>query len=184
MIKILASALPLLAACGTELQTLRVDSQPKPYHGEPDVSSESEELELIVSEFYASASKLGKQVQKSIRSISFVDSLEGNAVGMCYYFQFSNGSNAYREIKILRSYWNYASVQSKRVLVYHELGHCALSQDHAEVDSQKIMAPSVLSDKASSPSWYSLVKDLFNPTGFNLIQDASSSNDVIINQLN
>lgn len=176
-------AFPLLVSCGTEIQTIRVDTQPKPYYGEPAISSESEELGLIVSEFYASASWLGKPVNKSIKTISFVDEMQDYAVGLCYIWQFSNGKEAYREIKLLRSYWDKATPQSKRVLIYHELGHCALSQEHAPVNSPRIMAPSVLLDKVSYLSWYSLVKDLFNPTRLNLIEDSSSSNDVIINQL-
>lgn len=45
--------------------------------------------------------------------------------GVCY--TYADGS---KEIIIRKSFWDSAGVIQKRVLVFHELGHCALGRSH------------------------------------------------------
>lgn len=182
--KTILALLPLMVACGSEVQVTTTSSpQSKPFYGSPSVDASSIELKLIVSEFYASADLLDKKVNKSLKSISFVDSMDEDVVGMCYFFVTSSGKEFYREIKLLRSFWMTATAQSKRVLVYHELGHCALSLEHAPERSPKIMAPVVLSDKVSAPSWYSLVTDMFADSPLKLVDSSLNHNDIVVNYL-
>lgn len=71
--------------------------------------------------------------------IQFADSLPDDKAGICFTWR---GMKTYREIKILRPYYdrvmkiasNWPSVANSMVeqLVYHELGHCHLDQDHRD----------------------------------------------------
>lgn len=63
--------------------------------------------------------------------ISFAD-LEGGVVGICYHY-----TNGNKKIEIDRKYWkesetNQAKEYIRESLIYHELGHCVLEQDHRE----------------------------------------------------
>lgn len=176
-------ALPLLISCGSDKDVVRIQTQtPQTFSGDPIISTD-EELGLIVSEFYASASWLKKPVNRSIKSIQFVDSMPDDAVGLCYAFVYSNGKPYFRKIEILKSFWDTATPQTKRVLVYHELGHCALDLNHKPVNSPTIMAPYVLSDKVSTLSWYFLVKGMFETQPFSLVDSEIPNHDVVINYL-
>jgi hypothetical protein len=50
------------------------------------------------------------------------DSVESQVVGFCDY-----GLN---QITIQEAYWNSASTLEKKLLIYHELGHCVLQRAH------------------------------------------------------
>lgn len=183
--KIVLLALPLLVSCGVDSQQIQIKTGPNPqtFSGDPYIAPEAEDLGLIVSEFYASASWLKKPVSREIKRIYFVDSMPDYTVGLCYIYTYSDGRPYFREIQMLKSFWDAASPQTKRVLVYHELGHCALNQAHEPVDSFKIMEPYVLTDEVSSPRWYSLVKDLFQDQSLSLLDKQPSNDDVIVNYL-
>ena len=53
--------------------------------------------------------------------VFFDDSLNDmpSVVGVCREW-----SNGYKEIGVLKSFWDYASDTSKQTLIFHELGHC------------------------------------------------------------
>lgn len=69
----------------------------------------------------------------------------------------------YSQIKFVREYWDMATAQTRRTLVYHELGHCALRLDHSKEDSFDIMNPYILSDNITREAWPELVNQLFSP---------------------
>jgi len=50
----------------------------------------------------------------------------GTTVGVCRIY--SNPS--YREIIINENWWNSASTASRKILMFHELGHCTFERDH------------------------------------------------------
>jgi hypothetical protein len=67
----------------------------------------------------------GRRLDLASVDIQMVDEIpgsSGSAVGSCNY-----GS---RKIKILRSYWNRAGETSRKLTVFHELGHCYLRRGH------------------------------------------------------
>ena len=56
--------------------------------------------------------------------------LELPAVGMCYYYQYEDGSREFVNIEIDPDYWQRTSEIKKEVLLFHEMGHCVLGRDH------------------------------------------------------
>lgn len=73
----------------------------------------------------------GKTISTQHIRINLAPSIKENPAfaGICY------ASGNHREIVIKASYWNFVSDESKKALVYHELGHCALGRGH---DDQKL----------------------------------------------
>lgn len=61
--------------------------------------------------------------------------LELPSVGMCYYYQYQDGTREFVNIEIDPDYWQSTSETRKEVLLFHELGHCVLGRDH---DEQKV----------------------------------------------
>lgn len=61
--------------------------------------------------------------------------LEYPTVGMCYYYQYQDGTREFVNIEIDPDYWQSTSETKKEVLLFHELGHCVLGRDH---DEQKL----------------------------------------------
>ena len=66
----------------------------------------------------------GRNINTNLIRINFVPNLDGNEVGICYTWL----SNA--EIVISLNYWQSADNNSRKILIYHELGHCALKLEH------------------------------------------------------
>jgi hypothetical protein len=68
---------------------------------------------------------------------------KGNVVGVCWYYELTGES----EIFINKRYWNQVvdgySEERKRRIIFHELGHCALRQDHRE-DGRNATAFSIM----------------------------------------
>lgn len=63
--------------------------------------------------------------------INFADDslFEGREIGTCYFIK---GNNTGREILIKKSYWEGMTPACQYFLIYHELGHCALDEDHQD----------------------------------------------------
>ena len=101
---------------------------------------QSPETKGIVDEFEATYNRDTRGV-----SITFVDSMPGLVVGLCYRSQF------HRDITILTSYWSTHSDTSRRNLLFHELGHCVFDREHTsevypDQCPKSLMNPSVISD--------------------------------------
>lgn len=64
------------------------------------------------------------------------------------------------EVRVLTSYWQTASATDRLLLMYHELGHCALGLDHldGEID---IMNSYLLDDVTAEKEWDDLVNKMF-----------------------
>lgn len=90
--------------------------------------------------------KFAERYQVSIGGISGdFGKLEDPKVGLCANY------GTHQNITIDQEFWDRASDLQKEVLVYHELGHCALGRDHTEdlIGSRpkSIMYPKVLKEK-------------------------------------
>lgn len=83
------------------------------------------ELESYVDAFEQDSAIYGKPMQVS-SSVVFTDSLNPGERGRC-----TKNETEPNQVQILKSYWNQADETSRKVLVYHELGHCELGRDHA-----------------------------------------------------
>ncbi len=57
--------------------------------------------------------------------INFGTPQEAKFDGVCYIYE-----DGTKEIIIRQSFWNSAGAIQKRVLIFHELGHCALGRSH------------------------------------------------------
>jgi len=85
------------------------------------------------------------------------------AVGTCFR------SSERTWIVILPSYWDKASELDRLQLMYHELGHCALDQDHREViapsyrkdNRSSIMHTQMLSSEVFDTNYSGLIRELF-----------------------
>ncbi|MEE3080439.1 MAG: hypothetical protein VX341_13960 [Bdellovibrionota bacterium] len=89
-----------------------------------------------------------------------LDDLEDNRVGACYIY--TSGEPAY--IKISRSHWKNLSINTKKALIYHELGHCLLGLGH--IDSFELI---------EDPKYHTLLiikLSIMNPTMMNAFQSS------------
>jgi hypothetical protein len=64
----------------------------------------------------------GESLNINAIEIEMVEDLPGTAVGMCYHKT--------KKMAIKRSYWKYADEQTRKTLIFHELGHCYLGRRH------------------------------------------------------
>jgi hypothetical protein len=137
------------------------------------------DLQLIVRQFFADAQTLNKETSRLIESIRWVDSFdEATTIGTCEVWTWDDGTVHSKRINLLKSAWNTSSDQTKRTLIYHELGHCALDLDHVERPTVAIMNPVILYDDVAAPIWFNLVRDEFNaPSSLNL---ADTHSDCIV----
>ena len=126
------------------------------------------ELYPHVVEFVTSCSLVGgeftNQCEKRLMAldkIEMVDAFENspNVVGRCYYGRFITTP---RTVQILKGYVDSDSLSMKG-LVFHELGHCLLGQDHTAANSIDIMSPYVMQEEEYGAYWKTLVKGLFDP---------------------
>lgn len=120
------------------------------------------------AEFVARCSIVGgdftKECEKRLiilDKIELVNSFDDapNVVGRCY---FSTSLLVPRTVQILRGFVNSDSLSMKG-LVFHELGHCLLGQDHASQSSLDMMAPYMLREDEYGIFWKILVQGLFDP---------------------
>lgn len=99
----------LLTACGSE---------PKRVTG--DIMRETEATNLQI-DFRTTAAHYG--LIPEYIPIEFIKGFQKlNVVGTCYY--------NLKKIMIDRDYWDSVDYVGKRILIYHELGHCALYKKH------------------------------------------------------
>lgn len=104
-------------------------------------------------------STFGRDV--SSQTITMVDKIENTSapgtVGVCF-----SGAD---EIHILRSYWDKASDLQKQMVVFHELGHCDMHEEHRvglqpDNCANSIMYPYTLSDTCYTEHMSDYLKEL------------------------
>lgn len=76
--------------------------------------------------------------------------------GVAGYCLFSSG------LRVIQSVWDNIDVETRRTLIYHELGHCALHQGHV-TGVLDIMNPYLAPASVTSSRWEDLVNTLFSP---------------------
>lgn len=155
----LLPVLLLVTSCGPGWQRKLVpDGTPKVSVARPSMEVDEAAIE-IVNQFYADAATEKVKTTDKFTKITFVDSYDKeNVVGRCDEWGYSDGTIQRREMTLLRSYWETASAQTRKTLVYHELGHCALGLGHTPEKDQQIMNPTVIPDVYAQTRWSSLVK--------------------------
>jgi hypothetical protein len=180
MNRIVFSVIPLIVACGSAdpgVMTTRSE-EPKviprvaiDFTVALPILPDDADVKMITAEFYANAATLHIKVDPSVESIAFVESYDDPiTIGQCSFLEYENGAKANKRITLHRLTWEHASPQYKRTVLFHELGHCALNLDHAPNTSLAIMNSKVLPDKLSAPSWFQLVRDMFNSSStFSLV---------------
>ena len=82
-----------------------------------------------------------------------------SVVGFCDF--------VFGEVYIKRSYWDESTEQSKRGLIFHELGHCALGFGHRK--GLAIMNPTMLDSYIYKLVWVPLAIDFFNNQEFSVV---------------
>ncbi len=79
-----------------------------------------------ISEFEKNARSTGLSSQFKVNDIPInLGEIAEGYDGVCY--QYSSGK---KEVIIKTSFWSKASETQKKILVFHELGHCSLNRDH------------------------------------------------------
>jgi len=109
-------------------------------------------------------------INTSAIRINFVKEIENNrAVGVCY--QFIGGA----EIVIKSGFWNKISSTSRKNLIYHELGHCALNRGHLDTKHKgyniSIMNSTMISDFYLDNFENVILKELFTSNPTNMIEE-------------
>ena len=158
------------SACGSlsdRVQYQHDTTEPRLEAEIPAVSGDTWMKEFVL-EFYADAQAKDHRVENDVVSVSFIEKLpesmsktDKGVIGYCSINNNSDGSERDRTVSILKSAWVNFTWQTKRVLIYHELGHCALNLDHSPEGSGNIMDPYVLYDSESLPHWMELVDTEF-----------------------
>ncbi len=91
----------------------------------------------------------------------FTNTITNGQVGLCT----TGISVKYNTIQLSRSYWNQASDISKKILLFHELGHCLFNRIH-KIDlypdncPRSIMFPDVLQESCFLLHQTDLLKEL------------------------
>lgn len=140
----------LMAACG---------QPPAPYFRPDPPSAPDADVAELVEEFYQDAEGHGIY---AVESITFVDGFferDKQILGTC------SVSGNRRWVQLSRAWWDVMGEPQRRLLIYHELGHCALDLDHAEGTVNgwpMIMSPYMSISKDPTPAWSSLVNQLFS----------------------
>lgn len=102
------------------------------------------EFAPYVESFMLEAEQRGKEIEEKELEISFAEKLAGTqAVGECYT------AAGVPTIRILISFWEYASEAKRENLIYHELGHCWLNRAHVDPPAVSIMSHTII-----NPGYY------------------------------
>lgn len=104
----------LLVSCG---------SAPPP---SKDNDAVQEEFKPYYSEFIDDLNLRNRRVSYSGIAIKFDKMKSSNNVGECHY------SYPKHTVKINRTFWDVSSNTTKKIIIYHELGHCMLYKEHSE----------------------------------------------------
>jgi hypothetical protein len=126
--------------------------------GSQTISLRHSALEPYAEEFYTDAHLYGVEVRKENVSYHITEPPlhveTPNAVGLCFYGKVSSF------ILISRTYWNKATHNEKRALMYHELAHCTLGIKHTE-NPYALMYPTVHSPMYLEENLEGMIKEFF-----------------------
>jgi len=159
MIKILM--LLFLVGCGDQFQDKRFLA-PIPVTNQVRPTLLSEDFRPFVEQFYIDAEKRDVATSTMVESVGFIDDYgEGmDTIGRCSEFYTHQSGPVTRKVTVLRSDWDASTDIHRKLVLYHELGHCALGLHHTE-ESQQIMAKYALPDIFAELNWDELVNTLF-----------------------
>lgn len=113
-----------------------------------------EQLRPMLESFSRDALKRGVPCLKTRKAViekDFPTSFDKNVIGYC---------QAPWTVSFRKSFWDAASAADRMVLVYHELGHCALNLDHYD-EGQDIMNTYLLPGDIAEEKWDKLVNNMF-----------------------
>jgi hypothetical protein len=102
----------------------------------------SEELKELTEEYIARATAAGIFVAKDEMTKIVFDSFTGKeefAAGMCYYTE--PRKRGMSRVVISKDIWPKLDQCDRKLLVFHELGHCLSHLDHTEKNSELLMDP-------------------------------------------
>jgi hypothetical protein len=131
----------LLTGCGT--YTVNEDQK------------QQTEAYLIEQQFKLDGIKHGRpDIHSRFIEIEFVSSFTNKpgVVGRCSYM-------GERKVSILRSYWLKLTQEMRRLLIYHELGHCLLDKYKHSIDNRDIMYESII--RYEPKDWSNMIERLF-----------------------
>jgi hypothetical protein len=113
-------------------------------------------VQSLVENFIQDAAKYGRNFENEFIQIYFVSGFDDvNVVGMCYY-----SSN---RISIKKSFWDQATKSTRHQVLYHELGHCWLKQQHRE---RSIMNKYIIPDIAFDIYYEDFLVEMFTYSPF------------------
>lgn len=125
------------------------------------------ELYPHVAEFVAYCSSIGgeftTQCEKRLMVLDKVEAVDAfedspRVVGRCYY---GESLLVPRTVQVLKGFVNSNSLSMKG-LVFHELGHCLLGQDHVDQNKVDLMIPYMMQESEYGTYWKILVEGLFD----------------------
>ena len=90
-----------------------------------------EEFVIIFNEFRSDAKRHKVVPRFSGLTTTFVDDIENEILGYCI--------PAFNTVRISKKKWNTLSDLRKKLLLYHEWGHCTLRRNH--LDSENLSCP-------------------------------------------
>lgn len=124
--KLLGILLILTSCANTTLNDLfKINTEKDP---RKTLTTDEVFLEYVVAFEVDHAHYLDKEISVSSIPVNFGE-LEDKYLGACYYY---GRKGQWREIKINKKRWEYLPEIEKKVLIYHELGHCALNREHKD----------------------------------------------------
>lgn len=155
----------LIFSCGSEETTIINKSSYPDHYANFDPA-----LKPYVFEYDQLAAERGGANSSVVTSIQIVDRVvdlgSENTAGICLVW----AAQGKRVIQIRSKYWFNMTEAQRRVLIFHELGHCALNYGHRDgtfsslgQQIKSIMNSVVLDHSTASTHWAALVNELFNP---------------------
>lgn len=127
--------------------------------------SENKNLNIDLSDLpinFGDIDKIKKehsQMANQIKNSHFMT--DSNPVGVC--IQYDNGQ---KEIIIRESAWNSYSSVKQEILIFHELGHCALNREHDEEKYKgfklSLMHPNLLNQIDYNDLYYDYLDEFFS----------------------
>lgn len=112
------------------------------------------EFDPYIDRFMSHANEYQRYDAKWV-SVSFGE-LEAPFVGRCYYRT--------ETVKIKKEFWDAASETTREMLIFHELGHCALKREHVPASAgepESLMHPSLFGDYWYKKNKQKYLKELF-----------------------
>lgn len=150
--KKLSFCLMFLLGCNRNLEQQKIvsiDSSLQPYVNDFVDEGRSEGVTIVIDNL----------------SVRFADDIPGVAIGQCS--MFDHGTVGTPSIIIERAYWDSHSEIAKKVVIFHELGHCVLFREHvwgwtASNIVASIMYYSIQYDSMYSNNWAYYMHELFH----------------------